>query len=823
MIKVDMHCHSLHSKHPSEWFLQRLGARESYTEVETVYRLARQRGMDAVTLTDHNTIEGALELRERHPADTFISVESTAYFPDDNCKVHILCYDITPAQFAMIQALRENIYELREYLRREDIACSVAHATYSVNGRLRVETLEKLILLFDVFEGINGGRAAWSNRAWIETLQQLTPNMLARLAERHGIEPWRADSWIKGFTGGSDDHAGLLIGQTWTTAAGDGVGDLIAALRARETLASGRHGDHKTLAFAIYKVACDFSLRRAHAASPDLWRNLNNVMFGRSRLGWRNWLTMQAMKRRADPRQRIVTRFIEDLLSCAGRDLGRPETMDHVYGSLTHLSDDFFAMLFKSLEQDVRRGDIARVVANISAVLPAGFLTAPFFATLWHMHSQRGTMADLRRRLGQPTEDQNRRTLWFSDTVTDLNGVSMTLRGIAEAAHATGRNLRVVTSVPDTEVARLPVGTLNLPCIYTFSPEFYQGFTLRVPSILGAMDMIAAENPREIVISTPGPVGLIGLLCARLLGIPCTGIYHTDFTRQADCFIGDERMGDLIEAYTHWFFGCMDVLRVPTEQYIGILEKRGFDRSRMRVFRRHIEAGFVRRDPAAQAEWRRKLDLGSDYVLMWAGRCGKEKNLDFLMRLFERTRERRPDVSLVMAGDGPELPALRAWAARQPGVRVVGRLPRAELADLYGMADLFVFPSTTETFGMVVLEAQACGLPALVSDIGGCQEIVSDGETGQVLSVHDPELWVEAILGAAHARERAAAEVDARREAIRRRFAARCGWEGVIDDIRQTFAAPVGAAVTDPACASVPRSVKETPVATVCPGLSVPS
>ena len=132
MIRADLHVHSCHSRHASEWILQRIGAQESYTEVETVYRDAKRRGATFVTLTDHNSIDGALELIARHPQDCFVSTEATTYFPEDGCKVHVLCYGITPDQFQAIQQTRENIYNLRNYLRNEKIACSVAQDRKSV-------------------------------------------------------------------------------------------------------------------------------------------------------------------------------------------------------------------------------------------------------------------------------------------------------------------------------------------------------------------------------------------------------------------------------------------------------------------------------------------------------------------------------------------------------------------------------------------------------------------------------------------------------------------------------------------------------------------
>ncbi len=103
MAKADLHVHSSYSARPSEWFLQRLGTRESYTDPETIYREALKQGMDFVTITDHNTIEGALILKERHPERVFTGVEATTYFPETGCKVHLLVYGFNEAQFAMIR------------------------------------------------------------------------------------------------------------------------------------------------------------------------------------------------------------------------------------------------------------------------------------------------------------------------------------------------------------------------------------------------------------------------------------------------------------------------------------------------------------------------------------------------------------------------------------------------------------------------------------------------------------------------------------------------------------------------------------------------
>jgi len=156
MIKVDLHCHSKYSDQPSTWFLKAYDSPESFTEPETLYQQAKSRGMEFVTITDHDDIRGCLDLQQSHPADTFISCEVTAWFPDDNCKVHILVYGIDKTQYRRLMELRYDLYVMRDYILEQKIAHSVAHATYDQDGKLDFTHIEKLVLLFDVFEVVNG-------------------------------------------------------------------------------------------------------------------------------------------------------------------------------------------------------------------------------------------------------------------------------------------------------------------------------------------------------------------------------------------------------------------------------------------------------------------------------------------------------------------------------------------------------------------------------------------------------------------------------------------------------------------------------------------
>ena len=169
-MRIDFHVHSKFSKRPSQWFLQKLGSAESFSEPLQIYNIAKQKGMSFVTISDHNSIEGALEIS--HLPDTFISEEVTSYFPDDGCKVHVLAIHITENQHQDIQKIRKNIFELIEYFHHENIFHVLAHPLYSINDLLTVEHFEKFLLLFKNFE-LNGTRDEYINHCLNQAQQHL--------------------------------------------------------------------------------------------------------------------------------------------------------------------------------------------------------------------------------------------------------------------------------------------------------------------------------------------------------------------------------------------------------------------------------------------------------------------------------------------------------------------------------------------------------------------------------------------------------------------------------------------------------------------------
>lgn len=748
MSKADLHCHSIYSEHPSEWFLQRLGAKESYSDPFNLYKIAIAQGMDYVTITDHNRIEGVLMLKEKYGNKIITGVEATTYFPEDKCKVHILIYGFTEVQFAVINYLRSDIYELRDYLKQENLTHSVAHASYSVNGKLNREHLEKLILLFDTFEGINGGRVRANNMDWMMLTSQLTPNIIDTLYAKYKIEPYSHKSWQKGFTAGSDDHAGLFIGRTWTEAEGKTAEQFLHNIRHSNSLPHGRHNTYHALAFTIYKIAWDFSGQKTGKSSEQLLGKISEQFFNNKGLDLADRIKLKTMKSindiKGDQLKSNLLELIEALHFSHNSNIDNK--LDIVYDKIAGMADSFFMMFLDSLEADLHELNLIKIVRNISAALPGIFLLLPFFSSLKHMHQNRNLLSELKQAYKTKDKVRKKRTLWFTDTLVDLNGVSVTLNKMGSLALENGWDVQIVTSLTELEMNKeVPSNLINLPFMYLFQLPFYELYKIKIPSILRSIKTIHDLEPDQIIISTPGPIGMIALIAAKMMQVKCIGIYHTDFVMEADHIIKDESAISLLVQTEKWFYNQMDEIRVPTNEYINILRERGITVKKMELLLRGIETDVFYPYPDRFRYFSRKKAGKEGITLLYTGRISLDKSLDLLIQTYLNLLDNHPDLHLIIAGEGPYLNDLRKILSNYEKVTITGIMPRNDLAELYNAADFFVFPSITDTFGMVILESQACGLPAIVSNQGGPKEIIQNGETGFVVPDQKTASWVNTL------------------------------------------------------------------------------
>jgi glycosyltransferase involved in cell wall biosynthesis len=208
--------------------------------------------------------------------------------------------------------------------------------------------------------------------------------------------------------------------------------------------------------------------------------------------------------------------------------------------------------------------------------------------------------------------------------------------------------------------------------------------------------------------------------------------------------MGDRSFARLVRGYTGWFYGCLGELAVPSHATKEALAEYGLDAARVHVVRRGVDTRRFHPRRADENYWARR-GLEHRQVLVYVGRISQEKNLDAVINVFTALRkEHGLDVGLAIVGDGPYRSVVEQ---RLEGLPVVftGYLHGDELGDAFASSTMLVFPSTTETFGNVVLESLASGTPAAVADLGGPAEIVEDERTGLILPAGHNAQWVARI------------------------------------------------------------------------------
>ena len=249
--RADLHVHSRCSDNPIHAGIRAVRGRESYAEPLEVYAAARSRGMDFVTISDHNTLSGSLAIA--HLPGAFLSTELDTWFPEDGTRVHVVALGIDERTFAEAERARASVHDLVACLREAGVAHYLAHPLFDMTGSLSADTVERMLLLFNVLEGRNGARVNRCNGLLREIAASLTPAKIAAMAARQGIEPCGQTPWRKALTGGSDDHTGLFVAGAHTVAAGDGtVQGFLAAVTRGDCEPVGADGDARLLAHSIY-------------------------------------------------------------------------------------------------------------------------------------------------------------------------------------------------------------------------------------------------------------------------------------------------------------------------------------------------------------------------------------------------------------------------------------------------------------------------------------------------------------------------------------------------------------------------------------------
>jgi glycosyltransferase involved in cell wall biosynthesis len=753
-MKADLHLHSKHSRRPAHWVLQKLGCPESFSEPEVLFRLTQRAGMGAFTLTDHNTIDGCLETA--HLPGAFISEEVTTYFPEDRCKLHVLVWGIDQEIHLELQRLRENVFDLVAYLRQEGLAHALAHPLYSINGKLSPEHFERVLLLFSHLE-LNGARDEAQNRVLELICRHLTPQLLAELAERHRLEPSHPEPWRKVLVAGSDDHSALGAARRHTEAPeADGPAGLLAAVRAGRCRPRGRGSSPRSLAHTLYGIAYQYYNQRfgleRYLHGQVLLRFLDRLLKPEPqapRFTWRGWSGRWMERggwRRRDRLQDVLKRESERLIRqdpelsaiLRGRRAPGAGGEEQWFDFVERVSNRVLRRLGERLYGHLSGANVFSIFESMGGAGSLLLMMSPYFVPFGLFSRDRQLSRRIAGRLLPPPEARRLapglKAAHFTDTLYETNGVARTLAEQARLAQAQGKDLTLYTCAesPPSLAGRVR----NLKPLATYPLPMYPDQKLFLPPFLRLLNELYEEGFTYLHSATPGPVGLAALGAARILQLPISGTYHTAVPQYASHLTGDQGLEELSWRYILWYYDQMDRVYAPSRHTADELVGRGLSPDKVRVYPRGVDTEVFHprwRGPELDS----RLGLSGEVKLLYVGRVSREKSLPVLVEAFKSLAGGGRPVHLVVVGEGPYLEEMRAELAGWPA-SFTGRLEGRELARAYASCEVFLFPSTTDTFGNVVMEAQASGLPVVVTDAGGPAENVEPGRTGLVVPGGDP-------------------------------------------------------------------------------------
>ena len=693
--RADLHCHSTASQVSKLGIQRSAGLPECATPPEQVYELAKRRGMDFVTITDHDTIDGALEIA--HLPGVFISEELTAWFRGEDQAVHVLCYGIRPEDHEWLQRNNRCVESCAEYLRANNIACALAHPFYAVEAPLTPRHRRRLTRMFEVWEIRNGSRAPELNMP------------AAVYIETHGGTG----------VAGSDDHAGVDIGRTFTqTPAASTPEEFLAHIRTGRTEACGEQGSaakwaHSALALAARSLPPEIALRDAAAPAgapavePAAVLRLSErvVSQGSARTGAEGsdfsaadaralldlWLAAMSIP---------SAEALIELMQADGfshTELQRRARTVHDAG-LAEATD----VALRALEEG--SPELSEVLAQLfGALLPV----VPYAPATTFLAGEKLKLA------GRDTDARAGRVALVVDSIDATHGVSHTIERIRELG-VPGYEVDVIGT--DRGVDR------RLPAVAEVDVPFYAGMKVGVPSLPSLVETLADGRYDLVHVASPGPAGAAATMIARIAGLPVIASHHTDLVAYAQLRSEDERIAGLTHVAMALFYSQARKVLSPSIASDADLAELGVGADRVGRWIRGVDTS--RFDPSLRHADRMRDEI----TVLYAGRLTKEKGVDLLADAFLRARERDPRLHLQLAGGGPEQEALAERLG--DAATFLGWLHGEALPRAYANADVFLFASQTDTYGQVVVEAQASGLPVIAVEAGGPADLISDGESG---------------------------------------------------------------------------------------------
>ena len=321
------------------------------------------------------------------------------------------------------------------------------------------------------------------------------------------------------------------------------------------------------------------------------------------------------------------------------------------------------------------------------------------------------------------------RIAYFSSTMVEgQDGVTRTIFKIADFLKEKNITSRYYTASFNEKSEE----KLDLVKVNSFNLPFYKDYNIALPNKSKIFKDLDEFNPNILHFHTPCPLAKVAIKYGEKKNIPVFGTYHTHFPSYSR-YYKLKFLEKFAWNYLRKIYNNADKVFVPTQSIISELEEHSFEhlvRLPNGIDLERFNESFFNRS------WKKKIGADGKNILLFVGRLVWEKNLKVLVEVNEILRRKRSDFKFVFVGDGP---AQEEMEKEMPDAIFTGRLAGRELSEAFASSDIFVFPSVTETFGIVILEAMASGLPPICVAEHGPLDLIIPGGNGLLAKPNDPE------------------------------------------------------------------------------------
>lgn len=336
------------------------------------------------------------------------------------------------------------------------------------------------------------------------------------------------------------------------------------------------------------------------------------------------------------------------------------------------------------------------------------------------------------------------RVAFFADVLTrDIDGAIKTIYQLVDRIPDTEFEYTFYCGVPPKHP--FPHKVVKVPAMIISVNASYK---MALPSLAKVKLYVSLLDfkPDVIHISTPSPLGFFAMKYAKFKGIPVLSIYHTHYISYVRYYLKwlpflIKPFENLVVKLYRKFYNKCNVVYVPTQVISEELAGYGIDERLLKQWHRGIDLNIFNPE-RADKNYTKGITGNDKPSLLYASRIVWEKNIETLFDIYDEVIAQGIDVNFIVAGSGVAEPDARA---RMPKAHFLGYLPQEELGKLYASADIFVFPSISESYGNVVVEATACGCTPVIARGGGSQALVKDGLTGFLCEPNNAKDYVSKI------------------------------------------------------------------------------